>query len=988
MIQGKQFYIKSGFRFVILSLVFFLTQCKSIKLGQTTSDTLEELPAKEKTYPYTSVNSSLLQARVYKLANGLTVYLSDNKDAPRIQAFIAVRAGSKNDPATATGVAHYLEHMMFKGTSRIGTRNYRQEKIVLDEIEQLFESYRTEKDTARRKQIYHQIDSLSGIAATYVIPNEYKTIGNMMGASLVNAYTSLEQTVYTGEIPTTQLERWAMVETERFREMVPRTFHTELEAVFEEKNRSESDNARQMFQELMGAIYPGHPYGQQTTIGTTEHLKNPSITEIKNFFATYYVPNNMALCLSGDLNLDSTIQVIDKYFGKLQPKPLPETKLATLPLINQPIIKEIKGPFTEDLLLGFRFPGVKTREALVLKMINKILYNGRVGLFDQNLRRGKAVLHAYAFDFPLTEYSLHVIGGSPRKGQKLEEVKDLFLEQIELIKQGKFEDWLIPAIANNTAIEQMKAYETNKSRVNAFVNAFISGQELADYIKQMEDFGNITKQEVMAVANKYYGQNYAVIYKLKGETPLIQEVEKTAITALNFDREAQSDFFKEVIALPTTTVKPIFLDYKKEITALSVNEQLPLYYRQNKDNGLFSLHLIWDNTNDPLLSLSLFLDADKDVTRQFKQDLYKLGCSISIGQFNSAWFTLSLSGLDVNFEKALALFENYLQHFQVNKVDLAGSIADLLKERENTKTNRIFLEYGITKYIQYGSKNPFNNELSAEELKKITSQKMETIRKNRLGYKHRLEYFGPRPAPEVAALLEQYHKTSGTLKLLPTLNRYSAQALKEPKVYFVDVKSMQAEIYFLSRPISYDKQRAPAIMLYNQYFGEGMNSVFWQELREKKGLAYATSSTYGIADFKDQNDYIYSYMGTQPDKLPEALAAMQNLLNKDMPYNKTDFNSAKENIINNIASQRITRESILYKYMDAIRLGLDYDIRQDIYEKMNSLKPEDIQQFHQQYVKGQNPILIVIGSKKAIDFKVLQKYGKIVELTLNDIYGF
>jgi predicted Zn-dependent peptidase len=987
MRKSKQFYLRSSLGLVILVVVFLFMQCKSSQSQQTATYIPKSLPAKEKTYPYTSVNSNLMQARIYKLANGLTVYLSDNKDAPRIQAFIAVRAGSKNDPAMATGVAHYLEHMMFKGTSRLGTKYYMQEKIELDKIEQLFESYRTNNDITRRKQIYHQIDSLSGIAATYAIPNEYKTLVNMIGASLVNAYTSLEQTIYTSEIPSTQLERWAMVEAERFREMVPRTFHTELEAVFEEKIRAGDDDSRRMFQELMGAIYQEHPYGQQTTIGTTEHLKNPSITEIKRFFATYYVPNNMALCLSGDLNTDSTIQVIDKYFGKLLPIPIPETKIAALPLLTQPIVKEITDPYTASLLMGFRFPGANTREALVLKMINKILYNGRAGLFDQNLRRGKAVLHAYAFDHPLNEYSLHVIGGSPRSGQKLEEVKDLLLEQIELVKQGKFEDWLIPAIANNTAIEQMEAYQTNKSRVNVFLNAFITGQELPEYVKQLEDFGNITKQEVMAVASKYYGQNYAIIYKRKGERPLIEEVTKPAITVLNSDREAKSDFFKEVMALPTTPVKPIFLDYKKDVTELTINQQLPLYYRENKRNGLFSLELVWDKADDPLFHLS-FLETDKDFNQQFKQELYKLGCRISRLKIIGESVNLNLSGLDASFEKALVLFENYLQHTKVDKDDLTNGIADILKERENHKLRRTFITSGIIDYIKYGPNNPFNTELPDAALKKITPQQMEPILQSKLGYMHRLVYFGPRPAAEVASLLNNHHKTPSTLKAFLPLSRFSVQPLKEPKVYFVDVKSVQAEVYFISRPLQYDKNRQPTITLYNQYFGEGMNSIFYQELREAKGLAYATSSFYGTARFKEQNDYIYSYLGTQPDKLPEALAAMHNLLNQDLPYNQINFTRAKESISQFIASQRITHSDVLHNYIYAKRLGIDYDIRKDIYEKMEALTPEEIQQFHQQYVKGQNPILIVIGSRKAINFNELKKYGKVQELTLQDIYGY
>ena len=271
---------------------------------------------------YETAKNDPLNARVYTLDNGLKVYLTAYADAPRVQTNIAVRAGSKNDPEDATGLAHYLEHMLFKGTDIYGSLDFSAEKPMLEKIESLYEEYRTidMDDTANRERVWRQIDSVSGEAAKYAIANEYDKMVTGLGAKGTNAYTSNEKTVYINDIPSNQIEKWLKLEAERFRYPVFRLFHTELEAVYEEKNISLDNDGRKMFEALMDNLFPTHQYGQQTTIGTIPHLKNPSLTEIRKYFNKYYVPNNMAICLSGDFDYDETIRLINKYWGSFERK--------------------------------------------------------------------------------------------------------------------------------------------------------------------------------------------------------------------------------------------------------------------------------------------------------------------------------------------------------------------------------------------------------------------------------------------------------------------------------------------------------------------------------------------------------------------------------------------------------------------------------------------------------------------------------------------
>ncbi|HRH39410.1 MAG TPA: insulinase family protein, partial [Flavobacteriales bacterium] len=295
----------------------------------------------QKVYKYTTIPGDPLEARMYTLDNGLQVWLSRNTDAPRVQTNIAVRAGSKNDPTDATGLAHYLEHMLFKGTSHIGTADWEKEKVLLQQISDAYEERRGTKDESTRERIYHRIDSLSNVAASFAVPNEYDKMIKKIGARGTNAYTSTERTVYINDIPSDELERWMMIESERFQECVLRLFHTELETVYEEFNRGQDNDGRTAYAKMNELLYPTHPYGTQTTIGTGEHLKNPSMVKIHTFFDTWYVPNNMAVILADEIDFDRTIAMVDKYFGGWKRKDVPKFTFTPQTQIAEPKSAEV-----------------------------------------------------------------------------------------------------------------------------------------------------------------------------------------------------------------------------------------------------------------------------------------------------------------------------------------------------------------------------------------------------------------------------------------------------------------------------------------------------------------------------------------------------------------------------------------------------------------------------------------------------------------------
>ena len=980
-----------------LAVLGLATQCQSSKPAATAATTTAPAPAPtEKEYPYESVPGDPLGARVYTLDNGLKVYLSDYEDAPRIQTYIAVRAGSKNDPATATGLAHYLEHMVFKGTSQLGTQNWPKEKAELDKIEALYEKYRAQRDPAARRRIYHQIDSISGVAATYAVPNEFDKIMGAIGAKGVNAHTSNEETVYQEDIPSNQLEQWAFTEAERMRELVPRLFHTELEAVYEEKNRGLDSDFNKEFEALNKALYPTHPYGTQTTIGTIEHLQNPSITEIKKYFDTYYVPNNMAVVLSGDLDYDETIRLIDRNFGKLPSKPVPAFNAPVEKPITVPITKEILGPQSENVMLGFRLPGRTTRDGLRLKMLDKILTNGQAGLIDLHLNQQQQVLEAASFADFNNDYSTHVLYGTPRQGQKLEEVKTLLLGELSKVKKGDFPDWLVPAIINNDKLERTKGFEDNATRASALYESFIERVSWADYLQQQQEFATITKAEIVRFANDNYGDNYAAIYKRTGQDPNPTKVVKPVITPVPANRDTTSAYYRGITEIPSRELKPVFVDYKQDITTKMLRPGLPIYYTRNKENNLFNLYYLVDigTNNDPRWELAAnylqYLGTGNYSAAELQQEFYKLGCSFNVSS-GADRVQLSLGGLDDNLEPALRLFEQLINDPRPDADALRNMVAGTLKARQDAKLSKqVILSQAMVNYAKYGPENPFTNVLSEKALKALKPTQLTSLIQKLPTYEHRILYYGPRPmfgdTVTITDLLT-LHRTPARLAPVPPAKDFTEQPLKERKVYWADYNMVQAEILFLTRAELYSKDIVPTVALYNEYFGGGMGSIVFQDLRESKALAYSAMSRYANADKAGRSNYIMSYIGTQSDKLPEAMAGMQALLN-NMPAAPANLQIAKKALRNSISTERITKGDVLLSYERARRLGLDYDLRRDVYEQTQHLTLDQLQAFQAAKIKDQSQVILVIGAKDRLNFKELAKYGTVRQLTLKELFGY
>lgn len=952
------------------------------------------ISAQAKTYTYESVPGDFLATRIYTLDNGLKVYLSVNKEKPRIQTYIAVRTGSRNDPAETTGLAHYLEHLMFKGTHRFGTSDPVKEAPLLDSIQNRFEQYRHITDPVKRKAFYHQIDSISQLAAQYNIPNEYDKLMSSIGAEGTNAYTSNDVTCYTEDIPSNEVDNWAKIQADRFQNMVIRGFHTELEAVYEEYNIGLAKDIRKERTAFYAKMFPNHPYGTQTTIGTQEHLKNPSIVNIKNYFNRYYVPNNVAICMAGDFDPDQVIATIDKYFGSWKRNEhLSYPQYAPVRDLTSPADTTIVGQEAENIMMGWKFEGASSLQSDTLSIISEMLSNGTAGLFDLNLNQPLKCQGAQAFVDGLNEYSALVLYGVPKEGQSLDDVRGLMLAEIEKLKRGEFSDDLLPSAINNTKFNYYTSMEGNEQRANAFVDAFINGCKWSDVVGRLDRISRLTKQDIVDFARRHLGDGYVAVYKRMGEDTTQKKIDKPEITGIPTNRDKQSDFVTEIANSKVEPIQPRFVDFKHDLTQSKTKKGLPVMYVKNTTNGLFTAAYYFnfgEEANKWLPFAAEYLDylgTDKLTATQLKQEFYKLACSMSVNISNDFSYIL-LSGLNENFKPAMTLLEEVLSHAKVDKQAYSDYVDAQEKNRKDNKLNQRSNFSHLCSYGIYGKYNPSLNIPSIKELRAKDPQELLDMIRDMRGYEHTLLYYGPAELSDIATLSDKIHKMPKHLAPVPAGKAYTPQPTPKTEILLAPYEAKNIYmIQYHNEGRAWSPEREPVIQLFNEYFGGGMNSVVFQELRESRGLAYSAYAEYSRPARKGMPEWAMTNIISQNDKMMDCIHTFNSILDT-IPQSEKAFTLAKQALTKRLASFRVTKFSIIDSYLQHLRLGTDHSICEIVYNALPSLTLSDIVKFGQETMSHKAYRYMILGDEKSLDIKSLEQIAPIRRLTTEEIFGY
>ena len=970
--------------------------------------TAAELVTKKATdsngYSYNYVVNDPYNGREYTLKNGLKVFLSRIPVQPRISFKMIVRAGMADSPADATGLAHYFEHMMFKGTDQIGALDYAKEKVLLDRIEELFEKRRKTSDTAEKDALYKEIDRLSNQAAKLAAAGEYSNLISSIGGTGLNAYTAPDLTAYVVNIPAQELEKLLKLESERLRNPVMRLFHTELEAVFEEYNRGLDNDGRLLYETLCHGLYPRHPYGWIPLIGKPEHLKNPSITRIKEFFNTYYVPNNMALLLAGDLDFDKTIRMVDHYFssipaGKIH---IPEREKIKEQPLQQNKHLTIRSPRAEQLYIGYRIEPGKQNELYGI-LLADLLANGSSGLMDRNLNRRQKVLGAGAGFADGKDYSMFVMLGRPRAGQSLDQVAELLLAELQKVAQGKFAPELLDAVIVNYRKSIVKGRTDPENAAGNYLDAFVKKRNYAENLKLLNDLAEIKPEDMSRFARSL--GHYVRVDKITGKADDSGKVAKPALTPVETNPDKISEYGKAFAKLPPSPLPAMdVLDFKKDFSILPLGSWDKLFFNKKlapSHDTLFDLQLYIEtgSDNDPLLSLAVqyleFLGTKQLSADERHWNLFRHALDMSFFCHDQR-SGIQISGFADKMDIALQQLTDFLANMQPDERAWKAFTARYLKQRNDSMKNQNNNFRHLNYLVAYGKStenNPAlfkNSVITEEKLKKLTGADMVAlIRKyfGQNGMARLYAYAGPANEKQVTDILQKYFVRSATIAPTPPQREFKQLPTEKARIFLLSYDSAQLLIGIRTRTDLFNLAESAQIMLFNQYFGAGgLNDIIFQEMRESRSLAYSAYAIYQDAMEKDRFNLFAGIIGTQPDKFHEATDTMLGLFRKTPVY-PAKIELARQQLLKKMTAAK-NFGNLVGIWFKAQEIGVDHDWRQDIFEALQKRNVQQLRTFAEKEIAKRIYEIYIVGPVEKLDRQKLTKYGEVIDVTRKEIFGF
>ena len=929
-----------------------------------------------------------INVKTTTLDNGLKVVMCEEHSAPKVFGAVYVHAGSKNDPLDATGMAHYFEHIMFKGTDRIGTINWEAEKVYLDSIDIMYDKLHETTDVEARAAIQKKINELSIASTEYAIPNEVDVILTKMGGTGLNAGTAYDQTMYFNAFPSNQIEKWMDVYVERFRNPVFRLFQSELETVYEEKNMY-GDGPINAFQECMfKEVFGEHPYGRPV-IGLTEHLKNPQTSKMREFYNTYYVANNMTLILVGDINIEEIEPMIAEKFGTWRSGKIPAQPEFTLPTFNGPTVKKVRMTPIKVGVLAWRGVKVSDPDYLPLSIACNIFSNGETGIMDKDMLDGR-IMMAMLMPLSLEDHGANIIIYVPQiLGQSHEEAEDIVFESVNKLKNGEFSDELFEAIRTSMLKERIQSTEGIAALSELFLELEQRSMTYDDYLAETERIKNITKDEIIAIANKYFSNDYLAVRSKMG-FPAKDKVDKPnwkPIEAKNTD--AKSDFAKMIETEEVTPVTPQVIEFGKDVEITNINDCYTMYSTKNPYNDIFNLTISYnygtiDNPDlERAISYWSMQGTEKMTFEELGLELQTLGASITLSAGPST-NTVNIEGFEKDFDRIMALCEDKLFN-PANDETKKDLIIDNERMEESTlKDDASEWALAIRQYALYGDKSSYLTQTPLKQWKKRTGEELLNEVKKAHYYNGDVYFSGNLDNQEVINTLEKYNIVKNNAvkanQKFKTENNFT-----DNQVFIAHNKKFRQSNIFMHVPsVTLDEKDQAVSQVFNKYFGTDMYSIVFQEIREFRSLGY-TAYGYFTYDYLNRKPgYLFTFLGTQSDKTNDGIEALRGLIT-DMPERLEKFNASKDALIMSRASNYVGFRSMPETVSSWMKQGYNHDPRLEVTEIIRNTEYKDVYDFYKRNVADRPIVIMMSGNKKQFDLKALEKYGDIKELKYKEI---
>lgn len=935
-----------------------------------------------------------LKVKEYRLENGLTVWLNEDHSQPKVFGAVVVKAGAKDCPDT--GIAHYFEHMMFKGTDRIGTLDYESEKVLLDSIAMKYDELAMTEDTAARARLQKEINELSIRSSEYVIPNEFNRLINRFGGSGLNAATSYDATIYFNTFSPQYMVQWAEINSERLINPVFRLFQSELETVYEEKNMYGDFIGGQVMDTLMARYFGPHPYAYPI-IGSTKNLKNPRLTEMHKFFEDYYVASNMALILSGDFDAQQVMPILEKAFSRIRSGNAPKQEKVMLPPFNGRETMKVKFPipFIKAMGLGFRGVSANHEDQVALNIAVNLLNNANgTGYLDKLMVEHK-LMGALAINESMNEAGILAVAIMPKLLiQSYSSAEKMVWDEINRVKNGDFSDEMF----NSLKLEQKRQYasslENIDSRATIMMNLFSQGKSWNDYLNEVARIESITKEDVVRVAQKYFSNNYLCVTKSTGKYPKDNLPKPAFSPVVPRNADASSSYAKQLEKIPEQQVAPRIIDFEKDVKTSKLTPLVTLYTTPNPLNDIFTLNIsygIGALEQPELMQLTNYLQllgTESLSFEQFRSRLQSIGSTLAFDVTPDA-FVMKVTGFDNHIDETMELVGDFIRHAKADDKKLRQIVDDAKVSEKAFFKSGHNVASALLEQVKYGDQSRYLRKLSLSQIKKLKGKDMLAIYDKVRSVQCDLHYCGTLPVEKVIGTIRQHLPLERTTVASNSPYYRELKQYDRPTVFFIDMPDMAQSIvygYVKGDPVD-DKASRHASRLFSVYFGGDMSSLMFQEIREFRSFAYRTSGRYQLPNHahKGTAGSFTAMLSTQSDKTLDALGVLDSLI-REMPLKPERMEAVKQTLVNRINNDYPPFRNLSEKVASARMEGFDRDPAEEFLRDIATMDMQDISRFYREQISGRPVVYVITGNRKHIDMKKLAEYGTIIKVKKKDIY--
>ena len=935
-----------------------------------------------------------LKVKEYRLENGLTVWLNEDHSQPKVFGAVVVKAGAKDCPDT--GIAHYFEHMMFKGTDRIGTLDYESEKVLLDSIAMKYDELSMTEDTAARARLQKEINELSIRSSEYVIPNEFNRLISRFGGSGLNAATSYDATIYFNTFSPQYMVQWAEINSERLINPVFRLFQSELETVYEEKNMYGDFIGGQVMDTLMARYFGPHPYAYPI-IGSTKNLKNPRLTEMRKFFEDYYVASNMALILSGDFDTQQVMPVLEKTFSRIRSGNVPKPEKVMLPPFNGREKMKVKFPipFIKAMGLGFRGVSANHEDQVALNIAVNLLNNANgTGYLDKLMVEHK-LMGALAINESMNEAGILAVAIMPKLLiQSYSSAEKMVWNEINRVKNGDFSD----EVFNSLKLEQKRQYasalENIDSRATVMMNLFSQGKNWNDYLNEVARIESITKEDVVQVAQKYFSNNYLCVTKSTGKYPKDNLPKPAFSPVVPRNADASSSYAEQLEKIPEQQVAPRIIDFEKDVKTSKLTPLVTLYTTPNPLNDIFTFNIsygIGALEQPELMQLTNYLQllgTESLPFEQFRSRLQSIGSTLAFDVTPDA-FVMKVTGFDNHIDETMELVGDFIRHAKADDKKLRQIVDDAKVSEKAFFKSGDNVASALLEQVKYGDQSRYLRKLSLSQIKKLKGKDLLAVYDKVRSVQCDLHYCGTLPVEKVIGTIRQHIPLERTTVASNSPYYRELKQYNRPTVFFIDMPDMTQSIvysYVKGDPVD-DKASRHASRLFSVYFGGDMSSLMFQEIREFRSFAYRTSGRYQLPNHahKGTAGSFTAMLSTQSDKTLDALGVLDSLIRK-MPLKPERVEAIKQSLANRINNDYPPFRNLSEKVAGARMEGFDRDPAEEFLRDIATMDMEDISRFYQEQICGRPVVYVIAGNRKRIDMKKLAEYGTIVKVKKKEIY--